>query len=65
MRKISSFVSLCAFIAMMCFTSTARADETELDDVLQGDYDEREEILADFNDILDRILEYQIYQDKK
>ena len=27
MRKISSFVSLCAFIAMMCFTSTARADE--------------------------------------
>ena len=39
--------------------------ETELDDVLQGDYDEREEILADFNDILDRILEYQIYQDKK
>ena len=32
--------------------------ETELDNVLQGDYDEREEILADFNDILDRILEY-------
>ena len=34
--------------------------ETELDDVLQGDYDEREEILADFNDILDRILEYPL-----
>ena len=34
--------------------------ETELDNVLQGDYDEREEILADFNDILDRILEYPL-----
>ena len=34
--------------------------EPELDDVLQGDYDEREEILADFNDILDRILEYPL-----
>ena len=34
--------------------------ETELDDVWQGDYDEREEILADFNDILDRILEYPL-----
>ena len=34
--------------------------ETELDNVLQGDYNEREEIIADFNDILDRILEYQV-----
>ena len=34
--------------------------ETELDDILQGDYDEREEIIADFNDILDRILEYPL-----
>ena len=39
--------------------------ETELDDVLQGDYDEREEILADFNDILDRILEYPLDWIKK
>ena len=37
-----------------------KISETELDDVLQGDYDEREEILADFNDILDRILEYPL-----
>ena len=34
--------------------------ETELDNVLQGDYDEREEILADFDDSLDRILEYPL-----
>ena len=36
-----------------------RIADTELNEVLQGDYNEREEILADFNDILDRILKYQ------
>ena len=36
-----------------------RTAHTELNEVLQGDYNEREEILADFNDILDRILKYQ------
>lgn len=36
-----------------------RIADTELNEVLQGNYNEREEILADFNDILDRILKYQ------
>ena len=36
-----------------------RIADTELNEVLQGDYNEREEIFADFNDILDRILKYQ------
>ena len=34
--------------------------DAELDKVLRGDYDERGEILADFNNILDCILKYQL-----
>lgn len=33
--------------------------ENELDDVLQGDYDERNEIMCDFETLIERIEDYQ------